>query len=91
MLRANGLNARQRDLKIGVARDGLLDEAVQLGIAQGLPPADGIGIGGGLLRDDLARGGAEKRRAARPPEPDNPGRPSSRKVPLRCKASKNRR
>ena len=62
LLRADGLNARQRDLKIGVARNGLIDETVQLGIAQGLPPADGIGIGGGFLRDDLARGDSEQRR-----------------------------
>ena len=62
LLRADGLNAGQRDLKIGVADDGPVDEAVQLGIAQRLPPADGFGIRGGFLRHDLARGGSKKRR-----------------------------
>ena len=52
LLRPEGLHARQGDFDIGVARDGLLDEAIEFPIMEGVPPAEDFGLRQFVLGND---------------------------------------
>ena len=62
LLRPEGLHAGQSDFDIGVALDGVLDEAVELPVMEGVPPAEDFGLRQVILGNDGLPGGSVRNR-----------------------------